>query len=508
MTETQTTTTATLFGNNGHRLEPQPLRDGDPDTLLRESADDSGNAQCMYYLYGSQFRYCKAYGWLYYNGKYWDMTNAEALVKRAATDVLLRRRTEAVKHDREAIVRATRATAHNIRSCLYVFDSLITIDVSEFDKSPDLLNCQNGVVDLRTGKITPHDPRQYFTYAIPVDYNPAANTDQWLQFLHDVVGQKQEIVDYLQLSIGYSLTGHTWEEILFYVHGPTRSGKGTFTETLLAMMGKEPLATEVDFVTFTAQRDQDTQNFDLAPLKPCRFIVASESSKYQSFNTAKVKQLTGGNEIRCSFKHKTHFSYRPQFKIWLCSNEPVNADPDDDAVWYRIRVIEFPNSYAGREDKRLKARLREPDNLRGVLRWAIEGAQKWYALEKRGLQTPAEIQDATQNAREGVDVLGQFLAECVRQTDEQGEPLSDELDRVANDVLYPRYKAWCDENGHKPKGQTGLTRSLKAKGIRAGERYKKTFKKDGKEFTKTVSGVWGIQLIEYDPYEDAMRERK
>ena len=499
MTAATQTTTKTTFGNNGHRLEPQPLQNADPDTLTTQSADDSGNAQCLHYLYGSQFRYCLVYGWLHYNGKYWDRAGAEALVKQAAVDTLLRRRTQAVKHDREAIVRASRASAHNVRACLYLFASLVEVGVSEFDKSPDLLNCQNGVVDLRTGKLTPHNPKQFFTYAVPIDYDPTADMRQWCKFLLDVTGNKQEIVDYLQLGVGYSLTGHTWEEILFYIEGPTRSGKGTFTETLLDMMGRAPLASEVDFVTFTATRDHDTQNFDLAPLKPCRFIVASESNKYQRLNAAKIKQATGGNSIYCAFKRRDHFSYRPQFKIWLCSNEPANADPDDDAVWCRLRVIKFPNSYAGREDKRLKARLRELDNLRGVLRWAIEGARKWAALEAKGLQTPAEVQEATQEARDGVDILGQWLDECVIRTD-------DDIDQVTNDVLYSRYTTWCKNNGHKPKSHTGLTRALKTKGYKAGEAFKVDIMKDRKKVgEKTVRGALGIQLVKPDPYEEAMK---
>jgi len=472
------------------RVTPDPRPGWTRDDFLKFAADDNGNAMCMAALYSSQFRYCEAYGWVFYNGKYWDRVNAEALVKQAAVDTLTRRRMVAVKKQPnfEAIVRTSKATASNVRNCLYLFEPLVTVDVSEFDKSPDLLNCQNSVVDLRTGKIAPHDPRQYFTYAVPIDYDPTADTGQWLQFLLDVVGGKQEIVDYLQLSVGYSLTGHTWEEILFYVHGRTRSGKGTFTETLLAVMGKEPLATEVDFVTFTSQRDHDTQNFDLAPLKPCRFIVASESSKYQTFNTAKVKQLTGGNDIRCAFKHKTHFSYRPQFKLWLFSNESVNADPDDDAVWYRIRVIEFPNSYVGREDKRLKARLREPDNLRGVLAWAIEGAQKWYALEERGLQTPAQIQDATEKARDEVDFVQQWLDEYVEKT-------GDDNDQLSSEQMHISYKTWCENNGVKPKGKRTLTSSLKKKGFNAGEKIELA---DGRE----VRGCIGVRFIKAKIEED------
>ena len=31
------------------------------------------------------------------------------------------------------------------------------------------------------------------------------------------------------------------------------------------------------------------------------------------------------------------------------SNHPVNGDPEDDALWARVRVIEFPNSFLGME---------------------------------------------------------------------------------------------------------------------------------------------------------------
>ena len=106
-------------------------------------------------------------------------------------------------------------------------------------------------------------------------------------------------------------------------------------------------------------------------------------------------QHNRGDWVRCAFKHRDHFEYRPQFKIWLVSNHPVNADVDDDAAWYRLKVIEFPNSFVGREDKTLKERMKSPENLKAVLAWAIQGAIMWYGLGAQGLQTPPEIEQAT-----------------------------------------------------------------------------------------------------------------
>jgi len=239
------------------------------------------------------------------------------------------------------------------------------------------------------------------------------------------------------------------------------------------------LAAEVDFNTFTASRDGDANNFDLAPLKPCRFVAASESRQHQVLNAAKIKQLTGGNEVRCAFKHKTHFNYRPQYKIWLSSNFPVQADVDDDAVWNRLKVIEFPNSYAGREDKTLKERMKSPGNLSGVLAWAVRGAIAWYRSSD-GLQTPQQVVELTSQTRLEQDHVEQWLNDCVVTTD-------DPTAFISNASVYRSYQDWCYAYGETEVSKRALTQALKRKGYQAGS----SVKLGG----RAVRGVKGIRLV-------------
>jgi phage/plasmid-associated DNA primase len=219
-------------------------------------------------------------------------------------------------------------------------------------------------------------------------------------------------------------------------------------ETLLELMPR-PLATGVDFESFTAKRDGDSQNFDLADLKPARMVFASESNKYQSLNPAKIKSLTGGDHIRCAKKHRDHFSYRPQFKVWLISNHPVRADADDNALWHRVQVLPFPTSHADNEDTTLKARLRTPEALERVLAWALAGAMGWYALKR--LKPPVTVTKATAEQRREQDHVALWIEDrCTL----------DPQKWTASSVLLASFNAWREGQGSKPARANDLASAL------------------------------------------------
>ena len=431
--------------------------------LLKQGAHDEGNAQTVHLRYHNRFCHNDAFGWMHHTGSHWTTEGAEAALDRAIVETL-GARIEAALHSGAAdkhseLIKRCIPTAGKVQGAKYLLESLAYVSPYAFDTEPDLLNCANGVVDLRTGQLISHSPSQRFTHCTAVGYEPKADASVWLAFLAEVVGGGPDALDWLQMAVGYTLTGHTREEILFYLFGLRRSGKGTFTETLLALLGS-PLAKEVNFGTFTAQRTGDSQNFDLAPLRPCRLVAASESNSYERFNEAKLKALTGGNEVYCAFKHRDHFNYRPQFKIWLSSNEPVNADPDDDAVWGRLRVLSFPISHAGHEDKLLKQRMRSPEVLKGVLAWAVEGARRWYELGSSGLPELPISEELKEKQRESLDAVQMWLEEC--RVNPERVP-ADAFMATAD--LYSSYRRWCEGNGQTPKQMKGFTQALTRKGF-------------------------------------------
>lgn len=398
---------------------------------------------------------------MWWTGTHWSRELAEQKLDLSIMAMLKRRCKLAIDGDKDAIVKASIPSARHMQSCRTILDEHLAVPVSEFDSHPDLINAANGVVDLRTGELMPHTTQHRFTYCFATEFDAAADYTYWQSFLEDTVAGGENIINYLQMAVGYSLTGHTNEECLWYIHGPARSGKGTFTETIMELVG-QPFSVETDFATFTAQRAAGDQGFDLAPLKPARIVFASESNSAEWLNSGKVKRITGGNMISCAFKHHDQFTYRPRFKLWLTSNHPVKADVDDDAIWGRVKVLQFPNGHLGEEDKSLKRKMRSAENLRGVLRWAVEGAMAWYASDS-GLMTPEEITVTTGASRQQVDYVQTWLDECT-------ELMVDGW--VSNGDIYTSYANWCKTNGVKPKFQRGLSVSLQAKNYAIGTQRK------------------------------------
>ena len=435
------------------------ITDDIKNSLLRLEVDHEGHSQACLLLYPDLFAHTDTHGWLKYNGRFWEREGASQAVERAITNTLMKRRELFARVEDFAKIKSCAARRNNVTGtkAQLAKSSHIYRSISLFDNNKNAVNVKNGVVNLTDGTLSPHSATQYFTYCLDVEYDPdlAFEPNLWLDFLQSC-GLSDEVVNFLRLSLGYSLTGWTSEEVMFYLFGKTRSGKGTAMETVNKIMGT--LSSGVDMATFTDKRYGDTSNFDLAPLKNKRFITASESQRHGQLNPAFIKKVTGGDEIYCSFKRKDHFSYRPQYKIWLTSNFEVNTDVDDDAAWGRIRVVHFPKSFLGNEDKTLKSRLLEPASLNAIFAWMVSGAIHWYMIRGEGLPMPESIREQIVLHRTALDSVLQYTTQMCEIADDKF---------VVGARLYGGYKAWCEDEGYTPFGRKRFTTSLAQKGILA-----------------------------------------
>ena len=86
------------------------------------------------------------------------------------------------------------------------FDPAIARAPADFDADRDALNVENGVIDLRTGALRPHNRADNITKLASVPYDPAASCPRWTAFSARVIPNKA-FRKMLQTAVAYSMTG-------------------------------------------------------------------------------------------------------------------------------------------------------------------------------------------------------------------------------------------------------------------------------------------------------------
>jgi putative DNA primase/helicase len=445
------------------RLLPNPPRNGHSLTLAtierpERPCTDLGNAERLVRLFGDCIRFVPQWGWLVWDGKRWARDNGNQRITELAEETVRQIYREAAETDNpdERAKLAKWAIASESRQRIAAMIDLAApmclASPDEFDADDWLLNCQNGVLNLRTLEFMPHNPNLKLTKLAPVTYDPNADCPKWKAFLQRIFNNNERLIRFVQRAVGYSLTGSTREQCLFFLHGTGANGKSTFLEVIRALLGDHAATTE--FSTFVTDRKSSVRN-DIARLHSARLVTAIEVGEGKRFAEELIKTLTGGDTVAARFLYREFFEFRPRFKVWLAANYKPEIRGTDYAIWRRIRLIPFtvtipPDEQIPDLAEQLKG------ELSGILNWALEGLRDWLA---NGLQPPPEVTEATEAYRAEMDIVGLFVQDaCV----------ADPQAVTPSKTLYEAFREWCAENGHELLTPKQFGRRLSAKGFTCG----------------------------------------
>ena len=449
---------------------------------------DLGNARRLVDQHGEDIRYDHSLkAWFIWDGRRFQEDAAGRIWQRAkktarniyheAADCIDdAHRSELAKHAKASEGRA------RLESMILLAQTEPEIAVTNetWEKNPWLLNCQNGTLDLKTGILKPHHRGDYCTRLAPVDYDPEAKCPLWKQSLSRWQPM-EDVRTFLQRAVGYSLTGETREEVLFFTYGQGKNGKSKFTETLQALLNEYGVKAAAEtFMLKKSTRGAATP--ELVALIGRRFVSVSEVEGGQSFSEALLKDMTGGDTMTARPMYRNEINFRPLFKLWFYGNVRPRIDGTDDGIWRRMMLIPFKVTIPKEEqDKQLLPKLLS--ELPGILNWALEGCQQWQA---DGLNPPASVMSATDEYRQDMDTIGAFLEEKCERYEKHTVRAAD---------IYESYTEWSKASGEKPVTQNAFGHSLTQRGL---ERF------------RTGSGFkWrGVGLLGPEDHEEAENQRK
>lgn len=408
------------------------------------SFDDTGNAQRFVDLFGDKVRYCYTdKRWLWYDGRKWctDMTGA---VKRLADKAVACMSAELKVYEQtdadegtdmakafEKHMKSSRSNKSK-NAMLNEVTHHVPILPSQLDRYKAALNTPGGVIDLKSGALAPHDPKNYFTKITAVEYSENADCPRWTAFLDDIFGGDKDLIRYVQKAVGYSLTGATSEQCAFFLYGTGRNGKSTFLDIIRDIFGD--YAANIQPETIMVRNSQGSAiNSDIARLKGARLVTSVEPNEGVRINEGLLKQLTGDDTVTARKLYGDEFEFKPEFKLWMATNHKPVIRGTDTGIWRRIHMIPFTCVIPeGKVDRRLKYKLAA--EMTGIFRWAVEGCLLW---QKEGLKMPRAVLEEVREYRREMDVISAFVEDkCT-----VGKGLS-----VKSSQLFAAYLNWAEQN--------------------------------------------------------------
>lgn len=414
---------------------------------------DLGNCERLVDQYGAVVSYVGSWRkWLIWDGRRWVGDDNNLITYYAKQTV--RSIAREVPGDAGHAKWAQRSEADARISAMVRLASsepAVAISPDQLDANDAYFTCGNGTIDLRTGRLLPHDPTNLCTKMTTVEFAPGAACPAWLKFLDDIFEGNEDLKDYVKRAVGYSATASTREQVMFVLTGGGSNGKSTFLEILRLIFGD--FSQQMPASTLLEKRGSDSgPNNDVARLRGARFAAAVETAEEGRLAEAQVKSLTGGDTVTARYLHAEFFEFVPEAKIWLATNHKPRITGSDDGIWRRLRLIPFNRKFSD-EEKDLDLKNKLLAELPGILQWVIEGALEWQA---HGLGTASAVRDATREYKTEQDTLGRFLEE---------ETLSEAPLKISANHLYAAYSTWATNAGEKVESQKAFGTKLTERGL-------------------------------------------
>jgi putative DNA primase/helicase len=311
-------------------------------------------------------------------------------------------------------------------------DERMATAVEEWDRDPWFLNTPDGTVDLRTGVIREHKRSEYIskiTAVAPKDIP----CPLFMAFLDKITGGNQELIGFLQRSLGYAITGLTKEHALFFWYGTGSNGKSVLLNTVTSIVREYHVnATMETFIESHNERHLT----ELAFLRGAHVVTAVETEKGRHWAENKIKSLTGGDPISARFMRQDLFTFTPKFTLVIAGNHKPSLRSVDQAIRRRLHLVPFTVTIpVAEQDRDLFEKLKA--EWPAILHWLVQGCLEWQHV---GLAPPKIVTDATEEYLADEDSITNWIDDrCVR--DGSGWESTSEL--------FASFTDWAQKSGEK-----------------------------------------------------------
>lgn len=284
--------------------------------------------------------------------------------------------------------------------------------IDQLDQHPELLNCLNGVVDLRTGKLGPSNPDLLFTKVAGAAYEPGLTSPRWEQALESLPPVERA---WFQLRVGQALTGYTPDDdTIILSSGGGDNGKSTVFLGISRALG--------DWAGMISHRvlipQQSHHPTEMMDLRGLRLALLEETPEEGRLDTHQLKMTVGTPKITARLIRQDSVTFNTTHSLFVNTNHLPQVDATDHGTWRRLKRLRWPYKYVKGVplddgdrigDLSLRPYIERDEHVPAViLAWAVKGASLWFAQRDNPMPPPEAVETATANWKATTDVCFSF----------------------------------------------------------------------------------------------------
>ena len=310
-------------------------------------------------------------------------------------------------------------------------NDLIDVETA-FEDQIRYLTMQNGLYDLSSYELIPHDPAIFTTNLLPYDYNPVADCPRWLRYLDEVFLSDAATILFVQEAVGYAFHKSIPKAALFFLIGDGSNGKSVFINVISALCGKDNIC------NISLNRLNDEKY--LPELFGKMINVSGETPSAKCMNTDLIKSVVAGDWVTGREIYKQPTKFKPYAKHYLGMNTLPEIEDNTHGMWRRIHVINFPRKFSESEmDVELTEKLM--DELSGIFNWALEGYRR---LRDQGF-----IFSESPSMQKSKSRYKQKNSSVVDFAESHFSEIFDRESSVPFKDVYQQYRDFCSDEGIK-----------------------------------------------------------
>jgi putative DNA primase/helicase len=307
----------------------------------------------------------------------------------------------------------------------------------------NLISFKNGLLDIISRIKYPATPMFFTRTALPVKYDAhAPKPTLWLDFLKEVTKERQPLIDLLQEMLGYLISSDTSLQVVFFLWGRPRSGKGTIMRVTTALVGKRNVCHH--------SIEDLAADFGLQKVVGKSVLqITDMNCETEALKTAasRINAISGEDGVTARRKNRDDWDGTLTARIQMAGNNLPNFGTHTGAIVTRLLIVPFDVSFVGKEDRKLTPKLEK--ELAGIVNWSLDGLAN---LRKRGeFVEPEDSELAKKRLVYASDPIHGLVEEkCVVKAGAG----------VDKTVLYDVYQTYCRATGAYPVAMNKFSERL------------------------------------------------